>query len=252
MPDSEKHQVEIEYGMAPKGYGRTIEIDHIVSLELGGSNDIANLYPEPGSGPASYHVKDKLENKLHDLVCAGTHHPPRGSGRDRIELGGAVPAHLRSHAVKSALGSRPPRRSLGPNGESESPFPENRHGDVGGGQEWLEVHSAYIGGAVGFAFAAVWATAGLGSALICMVAAVIGYAAVRLSEGRAARVRSRPVAMPSASFRAGAANPRLSAGPTNARRSRKPSAARAAQQVRPQKRVPARAIVDPEPATYGW
>ena len=46
VPDSEKHQVEIEYGLAPKGYGSTLEIDHIVSLELGGSNDIANLYPE--------------------------------------------------------------------------------------------------------------------------------------------------------------------------------------------------------------
>jgi hypothetical protein len=72
VPDSEKHQVEVEYGMTPKAYGRTIEIDHIVSLELGGSNDIANLYPEPGSGKASYHVKDKLENKLHKLVCAGS------------------------------------------------------------------------------------------------------------------------------------------------------------------------------------
>ncbi len=72
VPDSEKHQVEIEYGMTPKAYGRTIEIDHIVSLEIGGSNDIANLYPEPGSGPASYHIKDKLENKLHALVCGGT------------------------------------------------------------------------------------------------------------------------------------------------------------------------------------
>jgi len=72
VPESEKHRVEIEYGMAPKGYGRTIEIDHIVSLELGGSNDIANLYPEPGSGAASYHVKDRLENRLHRLVCAGT------------------------------------------------------------------------------------------------------------------------------------------------------------------------------------
>ena len=75
MPDSEKHQVEVEYGLAPKGYGSTLEIDHIVSLELGGSNDIANLYPEkatlPGSAPG-YHVKDKLENKLHDLVCDGT------------------------------------------------------------------------------------------------------------------------------------------------------------------------------------
>ena len=72
VPDSEKHQVEVEYGMTPKPYGRTIEIDHIISLEIGGSNDIANLYPEPGSGPASYHVKDKLENKLHKLVCDGS------------------------------------------------------------------------------------------------------------------------------------------------------------------------------------
>jgi hypothetical protein len=72
VPESEKHQVEVEYGMVPRSYGRTIEIDHIVSLELGGSNDIANLYPEPGSGPASYHVKDRLENRLHDLVCAGS------------------------------------------------------------------------------------------------------------------------------------------------------------------------------------
>jgi hypothetical protein len=71
VPDSEKHAVEEEYGMAPGSYGRTIEIDHIVSLELGGSNDIANLFPEPGAGAASYHVKDVLENKLHDLVCSG-------------------------------------------------------------------------------------------------------------------------------------------------------------------------------------
>jgi hypothetical protein len=71
VPQSEKYAVEVEYGMPARLYGRTIEIDHIVSLELGGSNDIANLYPEPGSGPASYNVKDRLENKLHDLVCSG-------------------------------------------------------------------------------------------------------------------------------------------------------------------------------------
>ena len=44
------------------------------SLELGGSNDIANLYPEKATLPAGapgFHVKDKLENKLHDLVCDG-------------------------------------------------------------------------------------------------------------------------------------------------------------------------------------
>ena len=75
VPDSEKHQVEIEYGLEAKHYGSTLEIDHIVSLELGGSNDIANLYPEEATLPAGapgFHVKDKLENKLHDLVCDGT------------------------------------------------------------------------------------------------------------------------------------------------------------------------------------
>lgn len=72
VPQSEKYDVEREYGLAARLYGRTIEIDHIIPLELGGSNDIANLYPEPGSGVASYHAKDRLENKLHDLVCAGS------------------------------------------------------------------------------------------------------------------------------------------------------------------------------------
>ena len=55
-----------------KPYGSTLEIDHIVSLELGGSNDIANLYPEKANAHPGYHVKDKLENKLHDLVCDRT------------------------------------------------------------------------------------------------------------------------------------------------------------------------------------
>jgi hypothetical protein len=70
VPQSEKFAVEREYGMRAAYYGRTLEVDHIVPLELGGSNAIANLFPEPGSGKASYHVKDELEDRLHDLVCA--------------------------------------------------------------------------------------------------------------------------------------------------------------------------------------
>ena len=57
--------------MAPASYGSTLEIDHIISLELGGSNDIANLFPEKADAHPGYRVKDKLENKLHKLVCAG-------------------------------------------------------------------------------------------------------------------------------------------------------------------------------------
>ena len=61
--------------------------------ELGGSNDIASLFPEPGSGPANYHVKDKLENKLHALVCAGsiTLRAARGGIRHHLRSGESDP-----------------------------------------------------------------------------------------------------------------------------------------------------------------
>lgn len=77
VPDSEKMSVYREYGILPhQGYCAVqegCEVDHLVSLELAGANDIGNLWPEPYSGtPWSAHVKDKLENKLHALVCEGT------------------------------------------------------------------------------------------------------------------------------------------------------------------------------------
>lgn len=72
VPQSVKYTVEREYGMKARLYGRTLEIDHIISLELGGSNDIANLFPEKAKPAPGYKVKDKLENKLHSLVCSGS------------------------------------------------------------------------------------------------------------------------------------------------------------------------------------
>ena len=71
VSQSEKYTVEQEYGLAPTLYGSTLETDHIVSLELGGSNDTANLFPEKADAHPGYHVKDKLENRLHSLVCSG-------------------------------------------------------------------------------------------------------------------------------------------------------------------------------------
>ena len=71
VPQSEKDVVEAEYGLTPRPYGRALEIDHIVPLELGGSNDLANLFPERAAPRLGYHVKDVLENRLHALVCSG-------------------------------------------------------------------------------------------------------------------------------------------------------------------------------------
>src|SRR5581483_456474 len=48
---------------------RHYEYDHLVSLELGGAtNDARNLWPEPGASP---NIKDRIENRLHRLVCDG-------------------------------------------------------------------------------------------------------------------------------------------------------------------------------------
>ncbi|MGE5290606.1 MAG: hypothetical protein ACM3ML_26130 [Micromonosporaceae bacterium] len=53
------------YGVSPSA--RT-ELDHLVSLELGGSNDASNLWPEV---PPSPNQKDMVENALHRAVCSG-------------------------------------------------------------------------------------------------------------------------------------------------------------------------------------
>ncbi|MFL5958692.1 MAG: HNH endonuclease [Gaiellaceae bacterium] len=71
VPVAEKFAVEREYGLAPGRYGRALEIDHIVPLELGGSNVIANLFPEKADAHPGYRAKDRLENALHGIVCRG-------------------------------------------------------------------------------------------------------------------------------------------------------------------------------------
>ncbi|HWE81164.1 MAG TPA: DUF3761 domain-containing protein [Gaiellaceae bacterium] len=72
VSEAEKHAVEREYGMEVRSYGSTLEIDHIVPLELGGSNAIANLFPEKAAARPGYHVKDRLEDRLASLVCGGS------------------------------------------------------------------------------------------------------------------------------------------------------------------------------------
>ena len=66
-----KYATERAYGLEDDP---RIEYDHLVPLELGGANDVRNLWPEPPTSPAqksTANAKDDVENELHDQVCAG-------------------------------------------------------------------------------------------------------------------------------------------------------------------------------------
>lgn len=65
-----KNKIYSAYGIA-KHSASTYEIDHLIPLELGGSNDITNLWPEAASPKPGFREKDKVENYLHKQVCLG-------------------------------------------------------------------------------------------------------------------------------------------------------------------------------------
>jgi hypothetical protein len=66
-----KEAVCMAYGVDPAHCnGKEYEIDHLIPLELGGSNDIKNKWPQPKTHPGA-HEKDILENFMHREVCSG-------------------------------------------------------------------------------------------------------------------------------------------------------------------------------------
>lgn len=79
VTEAMKREVFAAYGMSGNDDPRCIphgaqrcEIDHLVSRELGGADDVKNLWPQPyGTQPWNALLKDKLENRLHKEMCAG-------------------------------------------------------------------------------------------------------------------------------------------------------------------------------------
>jgi len=70
VTQSTKNKVYAAYGVTQHKPGE-YEVDHLVSLQLGGSNDISNLWPEPATPKPGFHEKDRVENYLHDQICKG-------------------------------------------------------------------------------------------------------------------------------------------------------------------------------------
>ena len=69
----------LKYSQLHSGYNldgdmnmKNYEEDHIVPLEVGGHpSDPKNLFPEPRNIRYGAYLKDKLENRMHRLVCTG-------------------------------------------------------------------------------------------------------------------------------------------------------------------------------------
>jgi hypothetical protein len=66
--ETDRFKYEVAYPAYGTPHSKRTELDHLVSLELGGSNDAANLWPE---SPPTPNPKDKVENALHKAVCEG-------------------------------------------------------------------------------------------------------------------------------------------------------------------------------------
>jgi len=72
-----KAQVYASYGLQGNHTGycdskQGCEVDHLIALEIGGSNNPKNLWPEPYQRvKLNAHVKDRLEKWLHNEACGG-------------------------------------------------------------------------------------------------------------------------------------------------------------------------------------
>ncbi len=79
------------------GPRRGYVIDHLVPLELGGANDVRNLWPQPRN---EAHVKDRVEDALHEAVCSGRMRLFDAQQRIARNWQHAVPASLRLTTVR--------------------------------------------------------------------------------------------------------------------------------------------------------
>ncbi len=66
-----KKQVYAAYNIAYPPPTGTYELDHLVPLALGGSNDEANLFPEAADPAPGFKEKDVVEVYLYEEMCAG-------------------------------------------------------------------------------------------------------------------------------------------------------------------------------------
>jgi hypothetical protein len=69
IPEGTRRKVFAEYGISSRS--DSFEVDYLITPDLGGTESLRNLWPQPYSVRWNARVKDRLEERLHELVCAG-------------------------------------------------------------------------------------------------------------------------------------------------------------------------------------
>ena len=69
IPDEMRREVFSAYGI--RAHWNDFEVDYLITPDLGGAQSLRNMWPQPYSARWSAREKNKLEQRLHDLVCGG-------------------------------------------------------------------------------------------------------------------------------------------------------------------------------------
>jgi hypothetical protein len=70
VTDATKKKIYEAYGIKSTS-SELDKVDHLISLQLGGSNELANLWPTNKNDYPGAKEKDLIENYLHDQICLG-------------------------------------------------------------------------------------------------------------------------------------------------------------------------------------
>jgi hypothetical protein len=69
IPEDTQRRVFAAYGISPRA--GEFEVDYLITPDLGGTESVRNMWPQPYSTKWNAKVKDRLEQRLHQLVCDG-------------------------------------------------------------------------------------------------------------------------------------------------------------------------------------